>query len=274
MDSKHMRVCCIIAAAGASSRYSVGGGLRNKLDEDLGGKPVLQRTVEIFAKFESSEATIPSIVVAGPYPDDAFQEFRERHGDRLGLLGARLCRGGEAHRWQTVAAALALVPEDCTHVAVHDAARPCLTLDLLNRLFDAAAKFPAVIPAIPLSDTIKRVEETGEKFGGDDVAAAILGITESAKHPLRVVTQTPDRAGLMLIQTPQVFEVGLLRRAYAQADLTSTDDATLVERLGERVVVVDGEARNIKITRPADIDLARAILGARPPEGRATHKKF
>jgi 2-C-methyl-D-erythritol 4-phosphate cytidylyltransferase len=89
-----------------------------------------------------------------------------------------------------------------------------------------------------------------------------------------VVKETPDRAGLMLVQTPQVFEVGLLRRAYGQSDLSSTDDATLVERLGERVVVVDGEARNIKITRPADIDLARAILGVKAPEGRASHKRF
>jgi 2-C-methyl-D-erythritol 4-phosphate cytidylyltransferase len=269
-----MRVCCVIAAAGASSRYVEGGGLRSKLDEDLGGKPVLQRTVETFAKFESADLVIGQIVVAGPHEAGAYAEFRERHGDRMGLLGARICRGGETHRWQTVAAALEHVPADCTHVAVHDAARPCVSFELLHRIFDAAAKFPAVVPAVAISDTVKRVVETGEKFGGDDAVAAILGISESSKKPLRVVKETPDRAGLMLVQTPQVFEVGLLRRAYGQSDLSSTDDATLVERLGERVVVVDGEARNIKITRPADIDLARAILGVKAPEGRASHKRF
>lgn len=269
-----MRVCAIIAAAGSSTRYSSAGGLRHKLDEDLGGKPVLQRTVETFSKFDSPDVLIGQIVVAGPHDDDALRDFRERHGDRLGLLGARVCRGGETHRWQTVAAALEHVPPDCTHVAVHDAARPCITFELLHRLFDAAAKFPAVVPAVPLSDTVKRVEETQETCGGDDAVAAILGIAEESKQRLRVVTATPDRAGLMLVQTPQVFEVGLLKRAYAQKDLTSTDDATLVERLGERVVVVDGDVRNIKITRPADIDLARAIMGVRAPEGRATHKKF
>ncbi len=68
------------------------------------------------------------------------------------------------------------------------------------------------------------------------------------------------------MQTPQVFEVGLLRRAYQQKDLTSTDDAQLIERLGERVVVVPGESRNLKITYPADLILARSILGARAPK--------
>jgi 2-C-methyl-D-erythritol 4-phosphate cytidylyltransferase len=71
-----------------------------------------------------------------------------------------------------------------------------------------------------------------------------------------------------------VFEVSLLKRAYAQADLASTDDASLVERLGVRVVVVEGEARNLKITHPGDLGLARAILGLKEPEGRAAHKRF
>jgi len=76
------------------------------------------------------------------------------------------------------------------------------------------------------------------------------------------------------VQTPQVFESGLLRRAYDQTDLSSTDDAGLVERLGERVVVVEGDVRNLKITRPADLELARAVIGVRAPEGRPMNKKF
>lgn len=264
-----MKICVIIAAAGASRRYADGGGLRHKLDEDLGGKPVLQRTVELFTKHDK----VASIIVAGPADPESAADFRARYGDRLGLLGAKLCEGGVTHRWETVRNALALV-EDCTHVAVHDAARPCVSLELLDRVFDAAEQYPAVIPVLDVPDTIKRVQETEDTFGGDDPVAAILGVNPETQKKLRVVSETVSRAGLCLVQTPQVFELSLLRRAYAQPDLSSTDDAGLIERLGERVVVVEGESRNIKITRPADMALARAILGVKAPEGRPVHKRF
>lgn len=265
-----MKIAVIIPAAGASSRYTSAGGLRSKLDEDLGGKPVLQRTVELFTKHDD----VGQIVVAGPHDPAAFAEFRERHGDRLGLLGAKLVPGGKTHRYETVKAAMAEVSEDCTHIAVHDAARPCTTFELLERVFGAAKRHGAAIPVVEISDTIKRVQDTGEKLGGDDDVAAILGETAESKKALRAVTETVKRDGLVIVQTPQCFEAGLLRKAYAQADLTSTDDAALVERLGVRVVVVDGEARNIKITRPGDLGLARAIMGFREPEGRPVHKRF
>jgi 2-C-methyl-D-erythritol 4-phosphate cytidylyltransferase len=246
------------------------GGLRSKLDEDLGGKPVLQRTVELFTKHDD----VGQIIVAGPADPAAFAEFKDRHNDRLGLLGAKLVVGGVTHRYETVKAALAEVPEDCTHIAVHDAARPCTTMELLDRVFSAAKRHGAAIPAIQVSDTVKRVKDTGEKMGGDDDVAAILGETTESQKPLRAVTETVKREGLVIVQTPQVFEAGILRKAYAQSDLASTDDAALVEQLGVRVVVVDGEARNIKITRPGDLGLARAIMGFREPEGRPVHKRF
>ncbi len=268
--SSGMRVAVILPAAGASSRYLATGGLRSKLDEDLGGKPVLQRTVELFTKHDD----VGEIIVAGPAGEAEFAEFKERHADRLGLLGARVCRGGVTHRWETVRAALEQVGSEATHIAVHDAARPCVSMELLDRVFSAARRHGAAIPAVEVSDTVKRVKETGEKMGGDDGVAAILGETAESAKPLRVVEGTVERRGLVLVQTPQVFEAGLLRRAYAQADLTSTDDAGLVERLGVRVVVVDGEARNIKITRPGDLGLARAILGLKEAEGRPVHKRF
>ena len=85
---------------------------------------------------------------------------------------------------------------------------------------------------------------------------------------------TIDRAGLMLVQTPQVFEAALLRRAYEQTDMSSTDDASLVEKLGEEVVVVEGDARNIKITRRGDVAMTVQIMGLREPKGRASHKRF
>ena len=89
------------------------------------------------------------------------------------------------------------------------------------------------------------------------------------------MTETLDREGLVEVQTPQVFEAGLLRRAYEQADLSgATDDASLVERLGEPVYVVEGDPCNVKVTRPADLKLMRAILGVKPPAERPAHKSY
>lgn len=262
-----MKLGVIICAAGASSRYAAAGGLRDKLDEDLGGRPLLQRTVELFTKRDE----VASIVVAGPH--DGFDEFKARHGDKLAILGVRICRGGKTHRYETVKAALEHVPDDATHLAVHDAARPATPHDLLDRLFDAATKHPAVIPAIDVPDTIKRVRDASDA-GDEDQIDAILGGAGKSNRALREVIETVPRDAMVLVQTPQVFDAALLRRAYAQPDLSSTDDAALVERLAETVTVVEGDPRNIKITLPRDLPLIRAILGTRPPTERAVHKRF
>lgn len=264
-----MKTALIIPAAGSSSRFGEPG--RSKLDEDMAGRPVLQRTVELFIKRDEIDA----IVVAGPHDEDAFATFKERHGDKLGLLGVTLCRGGKSHRWETVRAALEHVPEDCTHIAVHDGARPATPPELLDRLFDAARAHGAVIPGVEVNDTLKRLGDETVDISADPVDA-ILGGGEpgASKGSLRVVGETVSREGLIAVQTPQIFEADLLRRAYAQEILDSTDDAGLAERLGERVVVVEGDPRNIKITRPLDVRLAMAILGLKEERGRASHKKF
>jgi 2-C-methyl-D-erythritol 4-phosphate cytidylyltransferase len=271
-----MRIAVIIPAAGFSRRYAEAAGYegpRSKLDEDLGGRPVLHRTVEAFTSYDAPDRVLTPIIVAGPHDQHAFDEFQMRHGDKLTILGVRLVRGGETHRWQTVKASLEALPGDATHVAIHDAARPCVSTELLDRIFDAASRFGAVIPALELTDTIKRVSSEPIPDAGADPLGAILGV-ERKGPGLREVEQTLDRADTVAVQTPQVFEAGLLRRAYAQADLSSTDDAGLVERLGERVVAVEGDPANIKITRPLDLKLARAILGLKGPTERPTHKRF
>jgi 2-C-methyl-D-erythritol 4-phosphate cytidylyltransferase len=266
-----MRVGVIIPAAGLSKRYSEGQEFaRSKLDEELGGRPVLQRTIELFTNIDA----VAAIVVAGPHDPGAFAEFKARHGDKLGLLGVTLCPGGKTHRYETVQAALAQVPADCTHIAVHDAARPCTPPELLDRIFDAAAKYPAVIPAIDVFDTLKRVSERERQDAQVDPLDAILGDAGKRNTRVREVSGTVDRTGMVQVQTPQVFAAALLRRAYEQADLASTDDGQLVERLGEPVVVIEGDPRNVKITRPIDLILARAVLGVRAPEGRPAHRKF
>jgi 2-C-methyl-D-erythritol 4-phosphate cytidylyltransferase len=271
-----MNLAVIIPAAGFSTRYqqaAAEGGVdptatRSKLDEDLGGRPVLQRTVELFA----NHPAVNLIVVAGPHDEDAFAEFKLKYGDKLGLMGVKLVRGGKTHRYETVAAALALVPDSATHIAVHDGARPCTPLDLLERVLEAAERHPAVVPALDVADTLKRVGAPIDESDADPLAA-ILGAPAARKGP-RPVESTVDRAGLVAVQTPQVFERELLKRAYAQSDLTSTDDAQLVERLGERVIVVPGDARNLKITRPADLQLARLVLNVRGPDHKPAHKRF
>lgn len=269
-----MKLALIFPAAGASRRYGDSGGLRSKLDEDLGGRPVLQRTIELFVKHENIGPILGAIIVAGPHDPEAFAEFKDRYNDRLALMGCTLCRGGVTHRYETVQAALALVPTDHTHIAIHDAARPCTPPELIDRVVQLAERHAAVIPAIEVADTLKRVQTTDEPEQEDDPVARILGTSPANGPKLRVVESTVDRRGLFAVQTPQIFQADVLRRAYAQKDLTSTDDAGLVERLGERVVVVEGDARNIKITLPTDLTLARAILGAKAPESRAAHKRF
>ncbi|MCA9310369.1 MAG: 2-C-methyl-D-erythritol 4-phosphate cytidylyltransferase [Phycisphaerales bacterium] len=261
-----MKLTVIIPAAGKSTRFE---GPVSKLEQDLGGRPVLQRTVEVFSKHPE----VDHIIVAGPH--EGFEEFKVRHGDKLGLLGVTLCRGGVTHRWETVRAALDEVPEDSTHIAVHDAARPCVPLDLLERVLEAASKYPAVIPAIAVSDTLKRVSAEATKDVDIDPLDAILGDAGKTLTDVRRVEATLDRANVMAVQTPQVFEAEILRRAYAQSDLTSTDDAGLVERLGVEVTVVEGDPRNLKITRPVDLELARAILKVKMKgDDKPLHKRF
>lgn len=273
-----IRLYVIIPAAGSSARFNAAGagpGLlgqpRSKLDEDLGGRPVLQRAVELF----TSRPDVAGVIVAGPQADAPFAEFELRHGDRLAMLGASVCRGGRHHRWESVRAALAMVPADATHVAVHDAARPVTRQDLIDRVFDAVTRHPAVIPAVDVSDTLKRVSNRGEAPAQADPLAAILsGGAGHSGADLRRVEATVDRANLVAVQTPQAFEAGLLRRAYESPDEHGTDEAGQVERLGEPVTVVLGDPRNIKITVPTDVELARLIGGFPPPTERAVHKRF
>jgi 2-C-methyl-D-erythritol 4-phosphate cytidylyltransferase len=261
-----IRVSVIIPAAGSSRRYGM-----DKLGQDLGGRALLLRTVELFTKRDE----VRSISVAGP-PDDR-EGVRDRFGAQLGFHGVQIVAGGRVERWETVKNALAAVPGDATHVAVHDAARPGASDELIGRVFEAAKVHPAVIPGLAVADTLKRVGEEAVRAEEEDaVADLILGDSaEAATSKGRVVQSTVDRTNLVAVQTPQVFEIGLLRRAYAQPDLSgATDDAGLIERLGEKVVVVDGEFRNLKITVPADLSLMRTMLGMKAPEGRPVHKRF
>ena len=266
-----MSLSIIIPAAGASTRF----GEQSKLDQDLGGRPVLQRTVELFA----NHPRVDQIIVAGPtHAPGVFDEFKLRYADRLGLLGCTLCPGGTEHRWQTVKAALELVPDSAKAIAVHDAARPCTPGELLDRLLAAVLDHGhrAVIPGSPVTDTIKEVSSAAAAETPEDPLDAILGGAGKQDLSARAVERTLDRSRLVAVQTPQVFAADLLRRAYAQPDLSSTDDASLVERLGEVVLVLESDPSNLKITHKRDLELAKLVLGLKQAEDarRAAHQRF
>jgi 2-C-methyl-D-erythritol 4-phosphate cytidylyltransferase len=262
-----MNICVIIPAAGRGTRF----GKDDKLARELGGRAVLLRTIECFTRRDD----VASVIVAGP-PDD-FESFKERYGASLGFHGVTLVEGGRADRWETVRRALSHVPEDATHVAVHDAARPMIDDPLLDRLFEAASRLPAVIPAVDMTSTIKRIDpsagfDVGES--GDVVADSILGEAGRLAIEARPVLETADRSELVAAQTPQIFSRSLLVRAYEREGEGVTDDAQAVERIGETVHVVPGDAANIKITTEDDLNLCEALLKARQRASRAAADPF
>ncbi|MCP4795783.1 MAG: hypothetical protein GY885_06445, partial [Phycisphaeraceae bacterium] len=237
----------------------------------------LLRSIEPFTKRDDVDA----VIVAGP-PED-LDAFRDRYGSQLGFLGGTVVAGGRLERWETVRNALEAVPEGCTHVAIHDAARPLVDEALIGRVFEAATCFDAVVPGVPVRDTLKRGDhEVVEGAARDATVDSILGIGEDEASPdlghqiaARRIVGTVDRTDLWRMQTPQVFTVDLIRRAYAQADLEgATDDAMLVERLGEPVMIVEGSERNLKVTTAEDLVVARAIAGAGSSTSRPAHKRF
>lgn len=211
----------IVLAAGASSRMDG----EDKLWADLDGRPVIARSIEAMAGIEG----VSVLVIVAP----------SRHHDALRAfvpdgIKARCIEGGERRR-DSVAEGLAATP-DAKWVLVHDGARPLASTELASRVLTAAWKHGAAVPAVPVADTIKRADAEGR------------------------VVETVPRAGLRAVQTPQAFEGLLLRRAHTATVEDATDDAELVERLGEPVWLVEGEPSNVKITRPADLVVARALL--------------
>lgn len=263
-----MRIGVIIPAAGGATRYLSSGGARHKLEEDLAGRTVLLRAVEAFTLRDEVE----TIVVVGPEGDDDFDTFKLRQGDQLAFHGVIVGRGGPT-RTDSVRNALSLLPEAVTHVAVHDGARPLVSELLLDRVFDAARNHAAVIPAVPVGDTIKRIR-AGAGPQEQDPLDAILGDAGKTNASLEEVAQTLPRDDLVAVQTPQVFERSLLERAYASVGVGTTDDAAMVEALGEPVIVVQGEPSNIKITAAGDLVVARAVLGGGAVAKRPAHKRF
>jgi 2-C-methyl-D-erythritol 4-phosphate cytidylyltransferase len=218
------RAAAVIPAGGAGRRM---GGVRKQYME-LAGSPVLLHALRPFL----DHPAVDTVVVALPAEDVADPPL-------FLPTGVTVVAGG-AERGDSVRLALEAVPESADIVLIHDAARPLLTRDLLDRTIEAAATGIGAVAAVPLPDTLKQVD--GDGF----------------------VRGTVDRTGLWLAQTPQAFPRRMIVDAYARAqadDVVATDDAALVERYGGRVVVVHGSARNLKVTTPEDLRIAELFMG-------------
>jgi 2-C-methyl-D-erythritol 4-phosphate cytidylyltransferase len=224
-----MRVNAVIVAAGEGKR--MGGGPPKPLLL-LASRPIILHTLERFAASSVGKAVI---VIA-----EAGRAKFERilRASDLGRLEWTLQNGGP-RRQDSVACGLAALDADCEVVVVHDAVRPLASPALIDRCIEAARKEGAAVAGLPVSDTIKIVSRESR------------------------IESTPARDSLWAIQTPQAFRVELLREAHRRAKIDrvdATDDAMLVERLGQTVVVVEGERQNLKITTPEDLAYAEALL--------------
>jgi 2-C-methyl-D-erythritol 4-phosphate cytidylyltransferase len=211
-------VWCVVVAAGSGRRF--GGAKQYEL---LAGRRVVDRSVAVAA------SVCDGVVVVLPV---------EATGHDADVPEADVVVAGGATRADSVRAGLEAVPDDAAVVLVHDAARPLATIELFRRVVDGVrAGAAAVVPAVPVSDTIREVDG-------------------------RVL----DRDRLRAVQTPQGFDAAVLRAAHAAGD-DATDDASLAERAGQEVVLVEGETTNLKLTARHDVAAAAAILAERRPTG-------
>ncbi len=245
-----MKVIVIIPAAGLGTRMapmpsalmSSGKDAKHskphpsKQFTDLGGTPILIHTLRKFAAVDA----VTEIWIA--LRENEIEGFRERLAHEALKKKIELVTGGE-HRQQSVEHALNAItaaPDDI--VLVHDAVRPFVNAEIIHEVIDAAKKYGAAIAGLPAIDTVKQVERTAEGA---------------------IIKATIPRAGIVLAQTPQGFRYSVIKKAFDEAvadGFTGTDESSLAERSGHEVAVVMGSPNNIKITTPADMELAEFYL--------------
>lgn len=221
----------LIPAAGIGARF---GADKPKQYVEIGGKTVLEHTVCIFQNHPSIDMTV--VIVS---PEDVLAD-----GFQTAFAGVEVWKIGGRTRAETVRNGVEKLLETGLasaddNILVHDAARCCLPSEALTRLIEQAGNAAeGGILAIPVADTLKRAE------GGQ-------------------ISATVDRSGLWQAQTPQLFQAGLLHRALAAANLEGiTDEASAVEKLGVRPLLIQGDVRNLKLTQPQDAYIVRLLLNA------------
>lgn len=218
-----MRDYVIIVAGGQGLRM---GGDIPKQFLPIGGRPVLMRTMERFAEYSED---LQIILVLPREQQEYWFELCEKY-----LFGVEhwIVAGGET-RFHSVQNGLAQIPDDAEGVVgVHDGVRPFASVEVIARCYDEARRSKAVVPVVPVVESLRHV-------------------SKGAK----------TRADYRLVQTPQVFDIQLLKRAYRQPFNESfTDDASVVESLGHSITMVEGNRENIKITTPFDLRIAETLV--------------
>ncbi len=228
MLNSNLKTTAIIVAAGDGKRMN---SSKNKQFLELGGKPVLVRTLEAFQSADS----IDSIIVA---TKPEFIAHIQTLAEEFGISKIETIVPGGATRQESVMEGI-LAAKDCKIIAIHDGARPFATTALIDSVVLSAKEHGAAAPGIVPKDTVKVVDESGK------------------------VLSTPDRSGLRQIQTPQVFDFESIKNAYILARDTGfcgTDDCSVAENAGISVTIVPGEHTNIKITTAEDLPVAEGIL--------------
>jgi 2-C-methyl-D-erythritol 4-phosphate cytidylyltransferase len=244
-----MKVIVIIPAAGLGTRMApVPSALDAKSKKphsskqftELAGTPILIHTLHKFGRGDA----VQEIWIA--LRENEIEGFRERlvkeESEILKKKKVELVIGGE-HRQQSVERALNVISASADDIVlVHDAVRPLVTSDIIHEVIEAAKKYGAAIAGLPAVDTVKQVERTAEGA---------------------IIKATIPRAGIVLAQTPQGFRYDVIKKAFDEAaadGFMGTDEASLAERSGHQVAVVMGSPRNLKITTPADMELAEFYL--------------
>ena len=222
----------IIVAGGSGSRA---GGARPKQFRFLGGMPVLARTINTFA------AALPGAEIVAVLPEQHIG-FWKNLSARFDVAEHKIVAGG-AERFHSVRNGLAALTSDPGLIAVQDGVRPLGSIAMIRRVAEAAARHGAAVPVVEPVDSFR---ETDADEAGN-VASHIV-----------------DRRFLRIVQTPQIFRADVLRRAYeAEYRAEFTDDASVVEAIGQAVCLAEGERENLKLTTPGDFVIAEALIAAR-----------
>ncbi len=229
MIAQFGKVVAIVTAAGLGRR--MGRGVPKQFLE-IRGKPIFIHTLEKLGRCSLVDGVI--LVVPADVVEKARKEVAERNMHKVGPVVA-----GGVERRDSVQKGLEVLPDGVGIVVVHDAVRPCVSVEKIEEVIEVAKDRGAAILAVSMKDTVKRGN---------------MGFVEA----------TLDREGLWCVQTPQAFRVDWIKEGHDRArqdGVRATDDAALVERLGYPVHIVEGEDKNIKITSPADLRLAELFFG-------------
>lgn len=206
----------------------------------IGGKPVLMRTIERFRTYSPS---LRIILVLPQAQQDYWHQLCQQYEFDVDY---QLANGGET-RFHSVQNGLALIPDDAEGVVgVHDGVRPFPAIEVIRRCYETVRTAKAVIPVIPVVESVRRL---------------LPDQLPSAESPVATVSVSVDRSDYRLVQTPQVFDIQLLKAANRQPYRdTFTDDASVVESYGQSITLVEGNRENIKITTPFDLQIAEALI--------------